>query len=463
MQLASVFLASGYPDHARKQLQSAQGLIDHVSERERFHLQGEFYRLSEKTYDIAIKIYARLLDLYPDDPRGNANLGALYTQLGEWDKAAECFKVNIKNKVGTPDTYLGYAANFIEQGMFNEAENILSGYIERFPDDADVHLHLAWLYLLQRNYNGAHSAIKKGISLNPSYHLSLLKGDLQMLRGDLIGAEAEYARLQKKEDPICLLWGRQRMADLFLLEGKFQQARDQLRAGLEEAASREELGWQYRFHLDLARLFLKSGNPTQTLRQCSQAWEIAVRGDTSVFPREVLHLQGLAYLALNRRSDLDKTVLRLKSLCEKGPSSDRMRYYYHLLGAIELSGGDYTQAIEYFAQSFDHLPAQGRPWAHGDDHAIFIDSLAEALYAAGEPVKALEKLEELRALSVGRLAYGDMYALSYYKLGKIREENGMSDIAVEFYHRFLALWEAADPGIPEVSDARQRIAAAQGR
>ncbi len=463
MQLASVFQASGYRDRARKQLQAAQGLIDHVSERERFHLQGEFYRLSEKTYDIALKIYTRLLELYPDDPRGNVNLGVLYTQLGQWGKATECFRVNIKNRIGSPNTYLGYADNFTKQGLYNEAENILSGYIEKFSDDADVQLHLAWLHLLQRDYNRAHTAIKKGTALNPSYRLNLLNGDLQMLRGDLIGAEAEYARLQEKEDPIYLLWGRQRMADLYLLEGKFQQARDQLRAGLEEAASQEELGWQYRFHLDLARLFLDSGDPTQTLRQCSQAWEIAIRGVTSVFPREVLHLQGLANLALNRRSELEKTVLRLKSLCEKGPSSDRMRYYYHLKGEIELSGGDFTQAVDYFAQSFDHLPAQGKPWLHGDDHALFIDSLAEALYAAGEPIKALEKLEELRALSVGRLAYGDMYARSYYKLGKIREENGLSDIAIEFYHRFLALWEAADPGIPEVLDARQRIAAAQGR
>jgi len=463
MELASVFMDLGYYDRARKQLQTAQRLLDHVSGQERYHLQGEFYRLSEKTYDIALKIYTRLLELYPDDPLGNTNLGILYTQLGELEKAAECFQVNIRNRIDSPETYLGYAVNLTKRGLFTEAENILSGYIERYSDDADIRLNLAWLRLLQRDYKGALAEIKKGIALNPSYRLNLLKGDLQMLRGDLVAAEAEYLKLQKEDDLIPQLWGRQRMADLFLLEGKFRQAQDQLRAGLEAAASQEEQGWKYRFHLDLARLFLDSGKAAQTLRQCSLAWEIAVRGDTSVFPREVLHLQGLAYLALNRRAELGKTVLRLQSLCEKGPSSNRMRYYYHLKGEIEMSGGNYTQAIEYFTQSFDHLPAQGKPWEHGDDHALFIDSLAEALYAAGDAIKALEKLEELRALSVGRLAYGDLYARSYYKLGKIREENGLGDIALEFYHRFLALWEGADPGVPEVSDARKRVAAAQGR
>lgn len=463
IDLASSYKAMGYTDRARRQLQAAQGLIEHVSERDRYHLQGEFYRLSEKTYDIALKIYTRLLELYPDDPRGNAHLGMLYTRLGRWDEAARHFQVNLGNNLEDPDSYLGYATNYIQQGLFTDAESLLLGYIRRFQDDADIRLYLAWLRLLQRDYNAALSEVTMGLSLHSSSYLHLLKGDLQMLRGDLVGAETEYAGLQEMENPLSQLWGRQRMADLFLLEGKFQQAQEQLRTGLAAATAQAEPGWEYRFHLDLARIYLNFGNPTRSLRQCGLAWEIAVPGDTPVFPREVLHLQGLAYLALNRKSELNKTVLRLKSLCEKGPSLDRMRYYYHLKGAIEMAEGNLTQALDYFQQAYDHLPAQGKPWEHRNDHALFLDSLSLALYKAGKPMEALEKLEELQALSAGRLAHGDLYARCFYSMGKIREESGMSDIAGEFYHRFLALWEGADPGIPEVEDARQRIAASQGR
>jgi hypothetical protein len=92
-----------------------------------------------------------------------------------------------------------------------------------------------------------------------------------------------------------------------------------------------------------------------------------------------------------------------------------------------------------------------------NDHALFRDALAEAFYTAENPIKALEEFENVRDLTSGRLGYSDLYAKIYYKLGKIREEYGLSDSAVTIYEKFLKLWENADPGITEVRDARQRL------
>ena len=51
----------------KKNLQMALELIDRVSDRERYIIQGDFFLQSEETYDRAIKAYNKLLKLYPDN------------------------------------------------------------------------------------------------------------------------------------------------------------------------------------------------------------------------------------------------------------------------------------------------------------------------------------------------------------------------------------------------------------
>jgi hypothetical protein len=43
-------------------------------------------------------------------------------------------------------------------------------------------------------------------------------------------------------------------------------------------------------------------------------------------------------------------------------------------------------------------------------------------------------------------------------LGKIFQEKGQKLKAREYYNRFLQLWKDADPGFPEVEDAKKRLA-----
>jgi len=62
-------------------------------------------------------------------------------------------------------------------------------------------------------------------------------------------------------------------------------------------------------------------------------------------------------------------------------------------------------------------------------------------------------------LTYPRLWDGDIYTKSFYMLGNIYERMGKKAEAVEHYEKFLSLWKNADPGIPEVEDARKRLTA----
>jgi tetratricopeptide (TPR) repeat protein len=87
-----------------------------------------------------------------------------------------------------------------------------------------------------------------------------------------------------------------------------------------------------------------------------------------------------------------------------------------------------------------------------------MEPLALAYYKMGDLDKAQEEYEKIISLSRGRIYYGDIYAKSFYMLGKIHEEQGDTTKALENYEKFLDLWKDADPGIAEVEDAKKRLA-----
>ena len=73
-------------------------------------------------------------------------------------------------------------------------------------------------------------------------------------------------------------------------------------------------------------------------------------------------------------------------------------------------------------------------------------------------VKACKEYEKITQLTSGRVGWGDIYAKSFYMLGKIAEQQGDKARARQNYQKFLDIWKDADPGLPEPADARKRLA-----
>jgi tetratricopeptide (TPR) repeat protein len=250
--------------------------------------------------------------------------------------------------------------------------------------------------------------------------------------------------------------GIERLAALYILQGKFDKAKDQFNQAIEYADNVGEKTWKSTSHLRLAAIYLNTGNPKNALNELENVWEIAIEEELLNYQRMVLLGKTLAYLEMKLLDDAQKVTEELEEMIREGMNKKLLRYFYLLMGLTELERENYSSAIEEFEKTLSLLPFQYEA-IYGDNLAAFFDSLALTYYRAGDFEKAREEYEKITKLTTGRLWDGDIYAKAFYMLGKIYEEKGDTVKAIEHYKKFLDFWKDADPGIAEVEEASKRL------
>ena len=459
--LGSAYNNMGYSSVARDYFRRAFELSDRVSERELYQIQGEYYRLTESTFDKAIEAYNNLLALYPEDGDANNRLGLLYKSIEEWDKATERFEVCIQNRYHRDFFYVNLAEVYMAKGMYERAGQILELFLDEIGDSPWVHGDYAINYLCQRQYEFAHVEADRAIALDPThYHALWIKGDIYHSQGNFTAAENQYRSLLTKEEEVARIFGWDNLAGLYLSQGKLDDAIAQATQGLQVAVNLGENPWKMWLSSFLAYITMKSGRYQEALNVCNDALQTDVGGERLDLQRRVLYFKGLVQVAMNALTEARRTADELKRQIDTGLNRKEIRYFNHLIGMIELERKNYPQAIKYLDQAISLLPHQyyRHPWLVGNDRALFFDSLAQAYFRSGDLDEAQEEYGKIQALTIGRLDYGDIYAKSYYWLGKINDQRGWGQLAKDNYQSFLDLWRDAIEDMTEVEDARRRLA-----
>ncbi len=86
------------------------------------------------------------------------------------------------------------------------------------------------------------------------------------------------------------------------------------------------------------------------------------------------------------------------------------------------------------------------------------DYIPRAYIQIGYLDKAIEAYERLVTFNPESVDRRLIHPLNYYRLGKVYEQKGNKRKAKANYRKFLELWKDADPGLPEVEDAKKRLA-----
>ncbi len=441
-------------------LELIQAHPERISERERYLFEIGYYYGSgtEPVWAKSFEAGRNLLALYPDDTTGSANLGIIYREIEDWESALRCFEQALRWRNRFWGTFRNMAEAYRAIGEPAQARKVLERYLREVEDTAVGHLMLAHHHVTQNRLDLAGRELEKAKTLAPDYYQNRVsRGDLFLLRGDAPRAEAEYRALIEEKVPEALYPGYQGLVTGLLLEGRYEEIIGTM-GPLAEAFGRSgDARGERLCRGAVAYSLLRSGRAEAALEECDKAYGIDTGNHDLDSKRGALHLKGLAYVALKRTIEAEQTAEDLKALINKGLNKKAIRLYDHLRGAIELERNDASQALEDLERAMRSLP-----YGPFEKDAGFIYTLAEAYARAGDLRRAREHYERIGTLTTGRLGSADLYARSFYQLGLIDEELGDRARARGSYQKFLDLWKNADSGLPEVEDARERLAALKG-
>jgi tetratricopeptide (TPR) repeat protein len=250
---------------------------------------------------------------------------------------------------------------------------------------------------------------------------------------------------------------RIRLVNLYEYRGQFEEASKMWEQNLVLAQEANQRTWEAMCFYGLAHSLYYAGNPEEALKACEQVLNITRETDDLSIERNSLYLRGLILLEMGSISEAQNTAEELKTLIEKGLDPKIIRLYHGLAGCIGLKKKNFSRAITQFQKALDL-----RSFGPLSKPAETISLLASAYHQSGNLEKAVEQYQRIHQLNSGRLGDGPIYIKSFYRLGKIFEQQGDTAKAIENYEKFLDLWKDADPGIAEVEDAKKGLAGLKG-
>ncbi len=347
------------------------------------------------------------------------------------------------------------------KGRDEEVKKLTAYYLENISEDYAVRLVLARLYITRGNFKKALTECEKLPLIRPEgpgYYRQ--KGYIYLLKDDWTKAKEIFLYLADREDDRAIYFGRGGLATLYHTLGQNRLCQAQLRQAITQAAKSGMPPRVLWLNRRLISLYNKSGKSQMALEECNKAYRITVKEESLREQKRLMLLKGIILLNLGSTNSAKKMAEQLKEEISNGLNKKEIRLYHLLIGLVNLKQENLHEAIKSLKDACELLPRDVyfSPFLMGYNHAMFLDPLAFAYLKAGKLNDARDTYQKIIKLTLGRLFHGDIYAKAFYQLGKIYQQKGMKEKAIDHYRTFIELWKNCDQEFQHlVEDARKRV------
>jgi len=434
---------------ARESISKAAKYTDKITQKEKLYIEG-FEAYLKGDYPQAIKVLKKIVESYPDEKDAFWRLGLIYYRnLLKFEEAVHYLNKAIEIDPLYKMAYNNLAYTYDRMGEFEKSLWAINKYISLAPDEPNPYDTRGDLYARNGNLDHAIESYKKALEKKPDFYSSQWKlGDMYIFRKDYAKAESCFQALSSSSEKRLRSMGRLYLKSIPFYQGKFEDALKVLDDGIAADRMEQFDGDVNAYkHFDKAFLFYETQKKMDlALKEEEIGMEIykKAKPDDPVYGRD-----GYAYLLAKsgRITEAEKVMRTLKKDLE-GKDSTWMYSYWWILGEIELVKGDTNMALSYLERVYKDSPT---PSFDLRSH------LAEIYLKTGRLDEAVSQLENALSRYDDDRVWSSRAVKAYYLLGLAYEKSGWTKKAIEQYEEFLDIWKNADPGIPEVVDAKERL------
>jgi len=446
-----------------------------ATEKERLYIEADYAAYIERDPQKSIRRLRQLIDKYPKEKRAYLTLANTYG-YDESDKAIEELNRALDIDPNYGDALQSLLLYYRYRGDFAKALELNKIYASVSPNQANPIDNLANLYFREGRVDEAIAKFNEALRIRPDFvwstmalhYISALKQDYseadrlldQLIAGMQEGGSggAFFGRLPKE-----FLWAWRGNMEKASAEFEIITAIAD-RLGNEEMNSlaNEIKAWAYydRGELELSRNAFKS-----TEDFYAQYYSEYVKTGPLSKPYKAVgsFYHGLLDLKLGRIDSAKSKLAEMRSDFPK-PKIDEDYYYNYLSGEILIAEGKPQEAIPLLEKAPPKIliSLSWGPYMIFYNLPFLKDTLARAYEQSGNIDKAVAEYERLTSFYPKSGAPFLIHPKYYYRLAKLYEEKGIKIRARENFERFLDLWKDADPGLPEVEDAKKRLAGLKG-
>jgi len=397
---------------------------------------GLYYHFNN-SYPEAIKEFKKALELDPTWDRALNLLGYSYAYAGYNEKAIETLNKLTLVAPGDANPYDSFGDVYYYMGEFDKAIEKYSKAVELDTDFIRTSLKVVHMYAQKEEYSEAIRWIEYLCSHSsiPGHQVS--GGIWKVL--------------------------------LYCWLGQMDKALSEIQLAADKAGP--EMEWlKGHVYLNLGWIYSEKGNYVEGMKYFKQAFNILLNTPPSTVPSYSLEFHEVMSRFFYGWIDLQKGIVdsaehRLQQMKRLIPSMkhadyDWSHYYYNVLrGKILLKRNSLNKALSIFKElTMPRTISEDRLYPIYNNIPITGDLLAQTYIQRNEMDNAIIEYEKLVTRDGIRKDKRLIHPRYYYELAKLYEEKGWPGKAIEQYEKFLVIWKDADEDLPELIDARARLA-----